>query len=147
MNGNYYFCQLCINSPAYSSFDSLYTHINFLHGTDSSFKVRCELNPECGSINRTFPSYKSHIYKNHRELISKSADKKDMICSIDDDSNNSFQFSYADDGTFEREIIDNENEENFQSTTEYDDAMDVDYPIFTRTTLENDEESFDMRKF
>ncbi|CAF4095923.1 unnamed protein product, partial [Adineta steineri] len=153
MNGNYYFCQLCINSPAYSSFDSLYTHINFLHGTDPSFKVRCELNPECGSIYRTFPSYKSHVYKKHRELISKSADKKDIICSIDDDSNNSSQFSYADDGTSEREINDNENDENFQSTTEYDDAMDVDeamdvdYPIFTRTILENDEESFDMRKF
>ncbi|CAF4128067.1 unnamed protein product, partial [Adineta steineri] len=84
---------------------------------------------------------------------------EDIICSIGDDSNNSSQFSYAGDDTFEREIINNENDQNFQSTNEYDaamdvdeaidvdEAMDIDYPIFTRTTLENDEESFDMRKF
>ena len=42
---------------------------------------------------------------------------------------------------------DDNNDENFQSTNEYDEEMEVDYPIFTETILEHDEEPFDMRKF
>jgi uncharacterized C2H2 Zn-finger protein len=130
MSGNCYFCQLCINSPAYCSFDSLYTHINLVHGNDPSFKLRCELTPVCGSIYKTFPSYKSHIYKHHRELISKSLDKEDTVLPSNDDSNNSFTFSYSDDYAFEHERTNNNNNENFQSTNEYDEEMEVDYPLF-----------------
>ena len=103
MSTNYYFCQLCINSPAYCSFDSLYTHINFVHGNDPSFKVRCELTSLCGSIYRTFPSYKSHIHKYHRELISKSLDKENVSSPFNNGSNNNFTFSYTNDHAFEHE--------------------------------------------
>jgi hypothetical protein len=147
MSGNCYFCQLCINSPAYCSFDSLYKHINFVHGNDPSFKLRCELTPLCGSIYRTFPSYKYHIYKYHRELISKSLDKQDIFSPSNDDSNNSVIFSDADDYAFEYERTKNNNNENFQSMNEDDEEMEVDYPLFTETILEHNEEPFDMKKF
>jgi hypothetical protein len=147
MSGNCHFCQLCINSPAYCSFDSLYAHINLVHGNDPSFKLRCELTPLCGSIYTTLPSYKSHIYKNHRELISKSLDKEDIVSPSKDYSNNSFTFSYADDYPCEYETTNNDDNETFQSTTEYDEEMEVDYPLFMQTILEHDGEAFDMKKF
>ncbi|CAF3234328.1 unnamed protein product [Rotaria sp. Silwood2] len=147
MSGNCYFCQLCINAPAYCLFDSLYTNINLVHGNDPSFKLRCELTPLCGSIYRTLPSYKSHIYKNHRDLIAKSLDKVDTFSTSNDDSNNNFALSYADDYEFDHERTNNDNDENLQSTNEYDEEMEVDYPLFTKTISEHDEEPFDMRKF
>ncbi|CAF4524634.1 unnamed protein product [Rotaria sp. Silwood2] len=147
MSGNCYFCQLCINAPAYCSFDSLYTHINLGHGNDPSFKFRCELTPLCGSIYRTLPSYKSHIYKNHRELIVKSLDTVDTFSTSNDDSNNNFALSYADDYEFDHERTNNDNNENLQSTNEYDEEMEVDYPLFTKAILEHDDAPFDMRKF
>ncbi len=88
MNRNCYYCQLCINSLAYSSFDSLYLHINAVHGKSPSFKLRCELTPLCGSIYRTFASYRTHIYKYHRKLISKSNDKEDVPSCSHHASNN-----------------------------------------------------------
>jgi uncharacterized C2H2 Zn-finger protein len=136
-----------MNSPAYYSFDSLFTHINFVHGNDPSFKLRCELTPLCGSIYRTFPSYKSHIYKHHRELFLKSFDKEDKLPPSNDNSNNSFTFSYAEDYAFEHERTNNNNNENLYSTNESDEEMEVDYPLFTEIILEHDGEPFDMKKF
>ncbi|CAF2035727.1 unnamed protein product [Rotaria magnacalcarata] len=173
MSGNRYFCQLCINAPAHCSFDSLYIHINLVHGNDPSFKLRCELTPLCGSIYRTLRSYKSHIYKNHREFVGKPLDKVDTLSTSNDDLNNNFTLStsnddlnnnftlstsnddlnnnfilyYADDYEFDQERTNNGNDENLQSTNECDEEMEVDYPLFTKTILEHDEEPFDMRSF
>ena len=144
MSASCYFSQLCINSSAYSSFDSLYTHINFVHSNDPSFKIRSKLSPLCGSIYETLLSYKSHIYKHHRELISKTLDKH-IFSRSNNDSNNSFTFSYADDNAFEHETTDNN--ENFHSTNEYNDEMEVDYPLFSRTIFGRDKDLFDMKKF
>ena len=146
MNGNCYLCQLCINSPEYYSFHSLYAHINFVHGNDPSFKVRCELTPLCGSIYRTLPSYKSHIYKHHRELISKSLDQ-DIFSTSNDDTNDIFTFPYVDDHVIEHEKTDNNNNEDSESTNENDEEMEVDYPLFMQTILEEDEEPYDIKKF
>ena len=93
MNGNCYFYHLCINSPEYCSFDSLYRHINFAHGNDPSFKVRCVLTPLCDSIYRTLSSYESHICKHYRELISKLLDKDIFSLSNDDTNNSKFIFT------------------------------------------------------
>ena len=106
MSASCYFCQLCINSSAYSSFDSLYTYINFVHSNDPSFKISSELSPLCGSIYKTLSSYKSHIYEHHLELISKTLDKH-IFSPSNDDSNNCFIFSYTDDNAFEHEATDN----------------------------------------
>ena len=84
----------------------------------------------------TLPSYKSHIYKYHREFISKSFDKKDIFSHSNDDSINSFTFPYADDYAFEHERTNNNNNENFQSTNECDEEMEVDYPLFTKKILQ-----------
>ncbi len=147
MSGNCYFCQLCLHSPVYCSFASLYTHINLVHGDNPSFKLRCELTSACGSIYRTLSSYKSHIYKYHRELISKLLDKKHISSPSNDKSNNGFTSPSNGGDVFEYEGTDDNNDENFQLTNEYDEEMDIDYPIFTETILEHDEEPFDMRKF
>jgi hypothetical protein len=147
MSGNCYFCQLCINAPAYCSFDSLYSHINLVHCNDPSFKLRCELTPQCGSIYRTLPSYKSHIYKYHRELISKSLDKEDIFSPSNDNLNNTFTFSYADDDCTSEHESDNNNNEDFQSSNEWEEEIEVDYPLLTQTILEHDEEPFNMKKF
>ena len=85
MSENSYFCQLCGSASAHCSFDALYSHINLIHGNHPSFQLRCELNPLCGSIYRTFASYKSHIDKHHRDLISKSLDKADTLSRSNDD--------------------------------------------------------------
>ena len=147
MSENSYFCQLCSSTSAYYSFDALYSHINLVHGNHPSFKLRCELTPLCGSIYRTLASYKSHIYKHHRDLISKSLDKVDTLSRSNDDSNNDYTFCYADDDDFEPETINNQNDDNFELVNEYDEETELDYPLFTETTLAHDQELFSVKKF
>ncbi len=102
---------MCINAPAYCSFDPLYTHINFVYGDDPSFKVTCELISLFGSIYRTFSSYQSHI--NSYQLVSKSLDREDAS-PFNSGSNNNFTFSYTNDHASEHETTDNNNNNNFQ---------------------------------
>lgn len=78
MSGNCYFCQLCINSLAYCSFDSLYTHISSVHVND-------------------------YALENERT-----------------------------------------NTENFQSTEEDVEEIEIDYPLFAQTILRHDEEAFNV---
>jgi hypothetical protein len=145
MNRNCYYCQLCINSLAYSSFDSLYLHINAVHGKSPSFKLRCELTPLCGSIYRTFASYKTHIYKYHRKLISESNDKEDVPSCSHHASNNEFQLD-NDNQAMETEE-NNDDNENFPSPIGYDDEVNIDDPLLPETMLEHEEENFDLRSF
>ncbi|CAF3158929.1 unnamed protein product [Rotaria sp. Silwood2] len=118
-----------------------------VHGNDPLFKLRCELILLCGSIYRTFASYKSQIYRHHRELISKSLDKVDLFSPTNYDSNNGYTFSYADNYAFEHEATNSNSNDNFESMNEYDEETELDYPLFTETMLEHDEEPFDMKKF
>jgi hypothetical protein len=117
-----------------------------VHGNDPSFKLRCELTPLCGSIYRTFPSYKTHIYKHHRELILKPNDKEDVSSCSHNASSNDFPCFYNDDCTVEDEETNNNNE-NFSSSNESEEEMDVDYPLLPENMLEHDKEIFNMRKF
>ena len=69
----------------------LYIYVNLVCGDNLSFKYRHKLTPLCISIYRSFPSYKSHFYKHHRELISKFLHNKNKntFCLSNDKSNNS----------------------------------------------------------
>ncbi|CAF3502492.1 unnamed protein product [Rotaria sordida] len=147
MSENSYFCQLCSSTSAYYSFDALYTHINLVHGNDRSFKLRCELTPLCGSIYTTFASYKCHIYRHHRDLISKSLDKVNELSCPDGSLNNDYAFCYADDDGLEPQTINNQKDYSFELMNEYDEETELDHPLFTETNLKHDEEPFYMKKF
>ncbi|CAF1375267.1 unnamed protein product [Rotaria sordida] len=139
MSENSYFRQLCSSTSAYYSFDALYTHINLVHGNDRSFKLRCELTPLCGSIYTTFASYKCHIYRHHRDLISKSLDKVNELSCPDGSLNNDYGL--------EPQTINNQKDYSFELMNEYDEETELDHPLFTETTLKHDEEPFYMKKF
>lgn len=44
-------------------------HIGLYHQNEPKFEFTCGLN-SCGNINKTFSSYRSHIYRKHRDLLS-----------------------------------------------------------------------------
>ncbi|CAM4787986.1 unnamed protein product [Rotaria magnacalcarata] len=147
MSENEYFCQLCINSSLYCSFNDLYTHINVVHCNNTAFKIRCELSPLCGSIYKTLPSYKSHIYKHHRELIAQSFNKEDTSELTNSTSINSFTFSYANDNIDGNIETSNDSDAISCPSNVYEETMDFDYSLSTETILEKDNSEFDIRKF
>lgn len=75
MSSNVYYCSLCRNDKKYCAFRDLFKHIQYFHNGQSNFNVRCELSPLCNQVYGTFAGYKSHIYREHRDLIDTSSDK------------------------------------------------------------------------
>lgn len=79
MNQHYYFCSLCKSNQRYLTFLNLYKHIRLVHRKDQPFRVCCKLDLACGSVYNTFSSYRSHLNKYHRSLLSISSNTTILI--------------------------------------------------------------------
>ncbi|CAF3993437.1 unnamed protein product [Rotaria magnacalcarata] len=104
---NYYFCPLWAESKANCTFRKLFKHIRYVHGRQGNFKVRCELGPLCGTTYSTFATYKSHIYREHGDIldenscqeaiqVEKNTDNDDTLVSICDETDVDFQIELND---------------------------------------------------
>jgi hypothetical protein len=75
---NCYYCSLCVQGRPYYAFLELLRHLQFAHNGQSDFKVQCELGPLYGNIYSTFAGYKTHIYRDHRDLLGNDLCKQGM---------------------------------------------------------------------
>ncbi|CAF2114746.1 unnamed protein product [Rotaria magnacalcarata] len=66
---NHYFCPLCVESKPNCTFRKLFTQLQHIHNGKAHLKIRCELGPLCGTIYSTFASYKTHIYREHVDIL------------------------------------------------------------------------------
>ncbi len=78
-------------------------------------------------------------YKHHRELISIFFNNENTFYLSNDKSNNGFTYSYADNYAFEHEKTNNSNTENSSSLNEFNETVDIDYPLLTEMIIANNE--------
>ncbi|CAF4094505.1 unnamed protein product [Rotaria magnacalcarata] len=119
---NHYFCPLCVESKPNSTFRKLFKHLQYVHIGEANFKIRCELGPLCGTLYSTFASYKTHIYREHADILEETTGIEEVprdpnICN---DAASNLTCNVTDLGS-DSEIDDMEDVEN-----EEDEDTDVD---------------------
>jgi len=121
-------------------------YINLVHANNLSFKNRYKLMPLMCFYLYIISWLQILCYKHHRELISTFLDNGDRFYLSNDKSKNGFTYSYADNYAFEHKKTNNNNHENSSSPNEFNETVSIDYPLFIKTIIENNE-IFDIKKF
>lgn len=94
-----YNCPLC-NIHTFSLIKQI-RHIGLYHGNDATFAFTCGLNG-CAQVNKCFSSYRSHVYRKHRDLLASNENGgqlEEIECNDDDDDDNNNSDYDHDDGT------------------------------------------------
>ncbi|CAF4196456.1 unnamed protein product, partial [Adineta steineri] len=144
---NSYFCSLCAQRKPYYEFAELFKHIQYVHNGQLDFKVRCELGPLCGRIYSTFAGYKSHIYRQHVDLLNKDLNRKEVqIITDTHDDEILLATNYATQSDFNMQIYDGENEED-ESEEEIEDEDTICWPLLKETIARSSEKRIDLEFF
>ncbi|CAF1322994.1 unnamed protein product [Adineta steineri] len=119
----------------YYEFAELFKHIQYVHNGQLDFKVRCELGPLCGRVYSTFAGYKSHIYREHADLLNKDLYRKEMQITTDTHDDEILSATnYATQSVVNTQIYDGENEQDeSERETETDDEDTIRWPLLTET--------------
>ncbi|CAF2112263.1 unnamed protein product [Rotaria magnacalcarata] len=146
MSSQDYVCSLCIQAGSFPTFRKLFQHLQYVHNGQSNFKIRCELGTLCGTIYSTFNAYKTHIYREHLNLLDENLCRQSIQLdteACDNISSSTCGVSYLD---FDIQI--NDAEDEFQDEqTEPDDDTSICWSLLKEARIQLSKQTIDLDAF
>ena len=144
---DYYFCSLCVQAGPFPTFRKLFQHLQYVHNGQPNFKIQCELGPLCGTIYSTFNAYKTHIYREHLNLLDENLYEKTTQPDIKASSNDTSSSTY-DDMHLDFDIRINDAEDELQDNqTEIDDDTSICWSLLKEAKVRLSERTIDLGAF
>ncbi|CAM4807706.1 unnamed protein product [Rotaria magnacalcarata] len=131
---------------SFPTFRKLFQHLQYVHNGQSNFKIRCELGTLCGTIYSTFNAYKTHIYREHLNLLDENLCRQPIQLdteACDNISSSTCGVSYLD---FDIQI--NDAEDEFQDEqTEPDDDTSICWSLLKEARIQLSKQTIDLDAF
>jgi hypothetical protein len=143
---NYYFCALCVQAKPYYTFRKLFRHLQYVHNGQSSFKIRCELGPLCGTIYSTFAGYKTHIYREHKALFNEDLCEEELQLDTNTHDNGTSPPIFSDALDLDTQTNDINDELN-ETDKETDDEDVICWSLIKQQITRLSEEKMDLEHF
>lgn len=146
MSSQDYVCALCVQVGPFRTFRKLFQHLQYVHNGQSNFKIRCELGPLCGTIYSTFSAYKTHIYREHLDLLNEDLCRQSM--QLDADACDHMSSSTCGDPYLDFDIqINDAGDELLDETTELDDDANICWSILKEAKIQLSKKPIDLDAF
>ncbi|CAF4397254.1 unnamed protein product [Rotaria socialis] len=146
MSSQDYVCSLCIQAGSFPTFRKLFQHLQYVHNGQPNFKIRCELGTLCGTIYSTFNAYKTHIYREHLNLLDENLCRQPIQLdteACDNISSSTCGVPYLD---FDIQI--NDAEDEFQDEqTELDDDTSICWSLLKEARIQLSKQTIDLDAF
>ncbi|CAF4089530.1 unnamed protein product [Rotaria magnacalcarata] len=128
---------------------SVHKHLQFVHNGQSDFKVRCELGPLCGNTYSTFTGYKTHIYREHTDLLDNASCKQEILIDTNTRDNETAIATSYDAQLDADNLMHNVEDERDQIESEIDDDDEdvICWPLLTEKTIQSSENKIDFDYF